>query len=82
MLRILKITNSLLCTFIFIFLVACGGGGGGGDPATTPPPPPPTGSNSFSVSLTEFELTRKSDDVSVAVNGLPLNGNITIIVED
>ncbi len=61
--------------------VVSGCGGGSSSPRTpAPPPPPPPTITNFSVMLTQLELTRGGDGAVVAVNGLPLNGNITVIL--
>ena len=73
------ITGSALFAALML-LVGCGGGGGGSSPPPPPPPPPPPASDTFSVSLTNIELTRTADGAAVPVNGLPLDSNITVTV--
>lgn len=53
-------------------LSACGGGGGSGDDGD-PPGPPPVG-ETFSLRLTDLELSDTLAGQQVTVTGLPLDG--------
>ena len=81
--RLIKrfVTGSTLISVLLV-LTGCGGGGGGSSPPPPPPPPPPPASDTFSVTLTDIDLTRTADGAAVPVNGLPLDSNITVTVNN